>query len=120
MRSKGRVQLQLYGIQNCDSCRSALRWLRARDVPHSFHDLREEPLPDQLLQSWLESPHGPKLLNRRSTTWRQLADDQRKRAETDPAAVISEHPTLLKRPVITDGAAIVAVGFDADRLEEYG
>jgi arsenate reductase-like glutaredoxin family protein len=29
------------------------------------------------------------------------------------------HPTLLKRPVITDGTAILAIGFDPATLEKH-
>jgi arsenate reductase len=113
------MQLQLYGIRNCDSCRGALRWLAARSVPHAFHDLREEPPSRELLRSWLDSPHASRLLNRRSTTWRQLPDAQRGRADRDPLPLLCAHPTLIKRPVITDGSIVLDVGFDPVRLEEF-
>ena len=117
MPSDGRGRLHLYGIRNCDSCRRALQWLKSHDAEHEFHDLREEPLTRGLLDGWLASQHGPSLLNRRSTTWRQLPDEQKRLAGRDPAALLLQHPTLIKRPVITDGELIVAVGFDPLRLE---
>jgi arsenate reductase len=43
------------------------------------------------------------LINTRSTTWRGLDEAQRGRAETDPAALLVENPTLIKRPVIEAG-----------------
>jgi len=117
MPSEARVRLQLYGIRNCDSCRRALQWLKSRGADHEFHDLREEPLSRGLLDDWVASEHGPSLINRRSTTWRQLPADQRQLADRDPAVLLFQHPTLIKRPVITDGQRIVAVGFDPVSLE---
>ena len=119
MPSDGRGRLHLYGIRSCDSCRRALQWLKTHDAEHEFHDLRDGGLTRGLLDAWLASQHGPALLNRRSTTWRQLPDEQKQLADRDPAALLLQHPTLIKRPVITDGELIVAVGFDPTRLEAF-
>lgn len=119
MPSEYRIQLHLYGIANCDSCKSARKWLATRNVPHTFHDIREEGLSDELLQSWLSSSHAPYLINRRSTTWRRLPDTEKQAAEADPMRLLRAHPTLIKRPVITDGEAILDVGFSSHSLEDY-
>lgn len=119
MLNEYRVHLHLYGIPNCDSCRGALKWLTARNVPHTFHDIRKEPLTLAQLQEWVGSAHGPYLLNKRSTTWRQLSDPQKAAADNDLAALLLEHPTLIKRPVITDGEAILDIGFAPRNLEDY-
>jgi len=116
--SEARIHLHLYGIRNCDSCREAQRWLRIRNVPFTFHDLREGGLSQGLLQEWFDSAHGPKLLNRRSTTWRRLEDSEKDVAQRDPASLVVQNPTLLKRPVITDGSMILDVGFDPESLED--
>jgi arsenate reductase len=119
MPSDAGRRLHLYGIPNCDSCRRALRWLDARGAPHAFHDIRKERLTAKQLGSWLQSADGAQLINRRSTTWRQLTDAQKQAARHSPERLLMAHPTLLKRPVITDGAAILAVGFDPATLEKY-
>ncbi len=119
MPSEGRIHLHLYGIRNCDSCRSALKWLETRRVPHTFHDFRTEGMNETLLKDWLASSHAPYLLNRRSTTWRQLSEQARQQAETDPLPLLLEHPTLIKRPVITDGKIILDIGFSPGHLEDY-
>jgi arsenate reductase len=117
MRTDPALHLHLFGIRNCDGCRRAVKWLRSNKVPHTLHDFREEGLSRDMVDAWLASPHGPMLLNRRSATWRQLSTAQRQAAELDPASLIMNHPTLLKRPVITDGANLLAVGFEPARLE---
>ena len=110
-------QLQVYGIRNCDSCRRALKWLQAHDVPHRFHDVREQGLDRGDLRGWLCSPYGPRLLNRRGATWRQLTEAEREAVLADPLNALSERPMLLKRPVITDGGEVLGVGFDPTELE---
>lgn len=119
MLNEDRVHLHLYGIRNCDSCRSALKWLQTRNVPHTFHDFRQEGLSRELLKSWLASDHSEYLINRRSTSWRQLTDEQKQAAGTDPLALLLEQPTLIKRPVITDGETILDIGFSPAHLEDY-
>ena len=119
MLNKDGIHLHVYGIRNCDSCGHTLRWLDTRRVPHSFHDVRDEGLDAALLGSWLASAHGPYLVNRRSTTWRQLPGAKKRLADSEPQDLLLEHPTLLKRPVITESNTILDVGFDPESLEDY-
>lgn len=110
---------QVYGLKNCDACRNTLKWLQAHDVQHDFHDIRSEGLSPQMLADWLDSPHRPLLVNKRSTTWRGLTDAQKQQAEEEPQALLLEYPTLLKRPLITDGTSLLEVGFSESRLEGH-
>lgn len=116
---EGRKHLHVYGIRNCDTVRAALKWLEARHVPHSFHDFRKDGLPEEELRRWVVSAHGPNLVNRRSATWRKLDESQKQRADSDPVPLLLANPTLIKRPVFTDGETVLDVGFSADRLEDY-
>jgi Spx/MgsR family transcriptional regulator len=123
MSSEHRNHLHVYGIRNCDTCRSTLKWLQTRNVPHTFHDFRLDGLPEALLKTWLASSHASYLVNRRSTTWRQLADSEKQAVdaarETDVLALLLTHPTLIKRPVITDGRTILDIGFSPSNLDDY-
>jgi arsenate reductase len=104
--------ITVYGIRQCDTCRKALQWLAGRDIEHRFHDLRTDGLNRDLAASWLQSDFGSVLVNRRSTTWRQL-DEARRRASGDALCdLLLQHPTLIKRPVFSNGAEVIAVGFD--------
>ena len=69
--------LTVYGIKQCDSVRKALKWLDQKGVEYRFHDFRTDGLSAELLQAWLDSDFSDKLINRRSTTWRQLSEEQR-------------------------------------------
>jgi arsenate reductase len=123
MLSEHRIHLHVYGIRNCDTCRSTLKWLETRNVPHTFHDFRLDGLPEALLETWLASSHAPYLVNRRSTTWRQLSDTEKQAVdaarEADTLALLLAHPTLIKRPVITDGKTILDIGFSPSNLDDY-
>jgi len=88
-------------------------------VPFSFHDFRLDGLDKSLLESWLESPHAARLLNKRSTSWRKLSDEQKLVAESQPLSLLLEHSTLIKRPVITDGANILDIGFSPATMENF-
>ena len=108
--------LTVYGIKQCDTCRKALKWLTAQGIEHQFHDFRIDGLQAAMLQGWLETPFAGKLVNRRSTTWRQLSDEQRQYEGEALLGLLLEHPTLIKRPVfVTD--EIIAVGFLPAELE---
>ena len=107
--------LTVYGIKQCDTCRKALKWLEAQAVDHHFHDFRTDGLQADLLQQWLDSPFADKLVNRRSTTWRQLTDEQRHFEGKALINLLLEFPTLIKRPVFVKGE-IIAVGFNPKQL----
>lgn len=105
----------LFGIPNCDSVRTARRWLDDHKIPYQFHDLRKDVLDTRLLASWLKQAGWETLLNRRGTTWRHLPADVRKGINAQRAQMLMlEQPTLIKRPVLATGPHL-EVGFDSDR-----
>ena len=107
--------LTVYGIKQSDTCRKALKWLAAQGTEHQFHDFRIDGLQADMLEDWLNSSFADKLVNRRSTTWRQLSDEQRQAEGKGLQELLLQQPTLIKRPVfVTD--EIVAVGFNPMEL----
>ena len=89
--------MKLYGLKNCDSCKKALSQLHAAGHDIDFFDIRTDPLnPSQI--AVLLARHGEQIvLNRRSTTWRNLPDSDRL---LPPEMLLAQHPSLIKRPVI--------------------
>ncbi len=105
--------IELVGLKNCDSCRAASRWLDAEKIPYRFRDIRETPPSTKELKTWLAGVGSDRLINRRSTTWRKLSDNDRAKAETQQVVtLLNANPTLIKRPVIINGEQTM-VGFDA-------
>lgn len=111
--------LTVYGIKQCDTCRKALKWLAGQGVEHQFHDFRVDGLEADLLKNWLDSPYAGKLVNRRSTTWRQLSNEQRQFEGDALLELLLEFPTLIKRPVFVTND-IIAIGFNPKELAELG
>ena len=91
---------RIYGLKNCDTCKKAVRSLQADAVAHDFIDIRAEADLSDRVPVWLEAVGAKALINTRSTTWRGLDEVQRARADSDPAGLLIENPTLIKRPVI--------------------
>ncbi len=104
--------ITLYGIKNCDSVRKARNWLEASGVAFQFHDFRQDGLDPGLLQEWIKQLGWEKLLNRRSTTWRQLPEGERADLDARKAgALMLQYPTLIKRPLLITNTGCHA-GFD--------
>lgn len=103
--------MQLFGLKSCDTCRVALRELRAKGHEVTFRDVRADPLDAATLERFLDA-FGADLVNRRSTTWRGLSDDER---ALDPMTLLARHPALMKRPVLEDGGRLFLGWNDAVR-----
>lgn len=103
--------MKLYGLKNCDTCRKAAKALPGAELV----DLRQEPLPEPLLDKALAT-FGEALVNRRSTTWRGLDEAERARPPKD---LLRDHASLMKRPLISDGEDLY-LGWTADVQKALG
>src|SRR5690606_9290283 len=90
------MSLTLYGLTRCDTCRKARNWLDRHGVAYEFVDYRDRPVDADTLKDWARQAGGwDKLVNRASTTWRNLPA-ARKAPGSDPEwrLLIREYPTL--------------------------
>jgi arsenate reductase len=107
--------MNLYGLKNCDTCRKAMKALDGAEVRYSFHDLREEPPAKLQIGRWAGAVGTDKLLNKSSTTWRNLPDaDKENLTEKKAIKLMEENPALMKRPIIENGPTQVFVGWTKD------
>ncbi|MBF8222667.1 ArsC family reductase [Halomonas sp. 328] len=105
----------LYGIKNCDTCRKARKAMDGSGIPYQFHDLREDGLSAPLLEHLLERVPVMTLLNKRSTTWRQLDEADKADVDANKAReLMLAHPTLLKRPLLDTGGEVLVGYRDGD------
>lgn len=96
----------VYGIKTCDTVRKAMAALAAAGQAPVLRDVRTEPLsPEEIAE--FSAAFGEKLINRASTTWRGLDEEERARPM---AELLAAHPTLMKRPVIRGRA--LTLGWD--------
>mgnify|MGYP005689012683 FL=1 len=109
----------LYGIPTCDTVRKARKWLTENGIDYEFIDVRENTPPKSQIDHWVASLGASKMVNKRSTTWKNLSDTDRAEAESgDITALLLANPTLIKRPVLEYGD-VLDVGFSVDAYTHY-
>ncbi|GAB6070211.1 ArsC family reductase [Thiomicrorhabdus hydrogeniphila] len=107
----------LYGIPNCDIVRKARKYLDDNQISYEFHDFKKQGLTLDTIQTWLQTQPIDVLVNKRSTSWKQLTDVQKQNLITgDDLTVLTEMPTLIKRPVLEINNALL-VGFNAKEYQ---
>ena len=111
----------IYGIPNCDSIRKARQWFDANGIGYTFVDFRRTALSEDKVAGWLKAVGQTTLVNKRSTTWKQMSDSERSEVEQgDSLSVLLAHSTLIKRPVL-EYQGDIAVGFSAqDYASRFG
>lgn len=108
---------KLYGIKNCDTVKKARIWLEQNQADYQFHDYRTDGISSELLKRFAEHSGWEVLLNKRSTTWRQLSESQKADLNNDSVfLLLLEHPTLIKRPILESGNVFI-IGFNADEYQ---
>lgn len=107
----------IYGIKNCDTVKKALKWLQENNIKHQFHDFRADGINENQVKLWLETLGWETLVNKRSTSWKELSEEQRKTMSDENAlTAILATPTLIKRPLLNHKEQYF-VGFKAATYE---
>ncbi len=113
--------MTVYAYQNCSTCRNALKWLAARNIPHEVKAIRETPPSVTELKAALQAHGGDlrKLFNTSGTDYRALSLKDRLPAltETEALTLLHENGNLVKRPFVS-GDGISLVGFKPAEWEQ--
>ena len=106
----------VYGIPNCDSVKKTRAWLTAQGIAHEFHDFKKQGVPEAALDQWLAQCGWETVLNRKGTTWRQLAPEVQAgvRDASSARALMLVQASVIKRPVIAWPAGTVTVGYSPE------
>ena len=106
----------LYGIPNCDTVKKAQKWLLQNNISYTFHDYRKDGLDKPLITSFIEKLSWTELLNKRSTSYRQLSEQQKATLSSETIVdLFIEYPTLIKRPLLVH-ESIYQLGF---KVQDY-
>jgi arsenate reductase len=106
--------IAIYGIKNCDTMKKARAWLDAHKVGYEFHDYKIQGIDRTRLEKWVKQAGWETLLNRAGTTFRKLGDkDKDGLTEKKAIALMLAQPSMIKRPVLEEGAKLL-VGFKPD------
>lgn len=105
--------MTVYGITSCDTVKKATNWLIKNKIAFDFFDLKKQTLNEKQVNKWIKAKGADIVVNKKSTTWKNLPEELRVNilAGTGISAILTEYPTLIKRPVIEAGKNIY-VGFD--------
>ena len=97
--------ITLYGIKNCDTVKKARDWLAKNTIDYRFHDFRADGLDKSQVQNWIAELGLETLVNKRSTTWKELDEHTKENFNEQTAVdVIVKNPTLIKRPLLDTGS----------------
>ena len=110
----------LYGLKNCDTCKKAIKWLDRFGVAFSFIDYRDnKPTPEVLLE-WAGKAGGfDALINKSSTTWRQLPENRKTPgSEAEWKLLLREYPQLIRRPVVVTDDGVLTQGFSDNGFKQ--
>ena len=103
----------LYGLNNCDTCRKARKWLDRFGIEHAFVDYRDVPQSPATLVAWRDALGGwEAMVNKSSTTWRNLAPSRKTPgSDAEWKLLLREYPQLIRRPVVVVEDGNVSQGF---------
>jgi arsenate reductase-like glutaredoxin family protein len=107
--------MRVFALKTCDTCRKAVVALKAAGHAPQVIDVRADGVASADLEA-IVAAFGDRAVNRSSTTWRGLAEDDRALSVLD---LLARNPTLLKRPVIEDGGDWT-IGWDKAVQARYG
>ena len=102
----------------CSTCKKALQWLDAHQIPYTLRDIKEENPTLEELQTWHQSSGLPlkKFFNTSGQLYRsmELSKKLKDMPEEAQLALLASDGMLVKRPlVVTDRG--VLVGFKEDQ-----
>lgn len=108
--------MKLYGLKNCDTCRRAHKALKAAGHEVELVDVRDGGITPEVLER-LFMVFGQALVNRRSTTWRKLSEEEK---AGKPVELMLAHPSLMKRPVLLEEGGLLTLGWGDEEKKHWG
>lgn len=112
--------VRIYGIKNCDSMKKAFNWLTERGIPYEFHDYKKQGVPRERLVQWCRTLGWKTLINTKGATWRKLTPEQQDiSTQSKAVAVMVEHASVIRRPVVEMESGHLLVGFDPVMFESF-
>ncbi|WP_439558860.1 ArsC family reductase [Dyadobacter sp.] len=113
--------LTVYGIPNCDTIKKTRTWLDKNNVAYTFHDYRKDGITEEKISQWFKELPWDKVLNKSSTTWKELPAEQKADVAGGEAAakILADNTSAIKRPLIEDSTGkAVLVGFSEKEFTE--
>lgn len=112
--------ITLFLSLSCTSCRKARAWLSKHEVAFEEHNIITSPLnKEELLQILSFTENGTEdIISTRSKVFQKLAIDVDELSTSSLMELISENPSLLRRPIILDKKRM-QIGFNEDEIRAF-
>lgn len=111
--------ITIYGIKNCDTMQKAMKWMDAKGIKYVFHDYREKGVDATKVKIWLQHLPADKLINLRSTTYRELPEAEKDISTQNKAIkLMMAHNSAIKRPLWELDNGQYFLGWDEKKLSE--
>ncbi|CZT39219.1 Spx/MgsR family RNA polymerase-binding regulatory protein [Streptococcus agalactiae] len=112
--------ITLFLSPSCTSCRKARAWLNKHEVAFEEHNIITSPLnKEELLQILSFTENGTEdIISTRSKVFQKLAIDVDELSTSSLMELISENPSLLRRPIILDKKRM-QIGFNEDEIRAF-
>ncbi|HEO7267932.1 TPA: Spx/MgsR family RNA polymerase-binding regulatory protein [Streptococcus agalactiae] len=112
--------ITLFLSPSCTSCRKARTWLSKHEVAFEEHNIITSPLnKEELLQILSFTENGTEdIISTRSKVFQKLAIDVDELSTSSLMELISENPSLLRRPIILDKKRM-QIGFNEDEIRAF-
>ncbi|MDB6113552.1 MAG: ArsC family transcriptional regulator [Lacunisphaera sp.] len=113
--------LTVYTLANCDTCRRAVQWLRARGLTFAERPIRETPPTLGELRRMLAAHDGNfrRLCNTAGRDYREmgLAEKLPAMSESEALKLLAANGNLVKRPFLL-GPGLALIGFEEEVWRE--
>ncbi|MDN6012548.1 MAG: transcriptional regulator Spx [Lactococcus sp.] len=112
--------INLYLSPSCTSCRKARVWFNSYGVTFEEHNILTQPMTAEDLKSILaKTENGTEdIISTRSKVFQKLNVDVDELTMNQLISLISEHPSLLRRPIIVDEKRM-QIGFNEDEIRAF-
>ena len=112
--------ITIYGIPNCDTVKKVTTWFKTNNIPFTFFDYKQNGAPVEKLKEWTTQKDWTEILNKKSTTWRDLDPAVQAKVKDANSAVklMNQHTSLIKRPAIEKNGKLVVLGFKEDEYKK--
>jgi regulatory protein spx len=114
------LMVTLYTSPSCTSCRKAKAWLQEHDIPFTERNIFSEPLTIEEVKEILRMTEDgtDEIISTRSKTFQELNLNLDTVSLQELFELISEHPGLLRRPIILDEKRL-QVGYNEDEIRRF-
>jgi arsenate reductase (glutaredoxin) len=112
--------MTVYGIKNCDSVQKAMKWLTKNKIKFEFHDYKLSGIDEDKVKQWSRQLGWEKLLNKKSTTWRELDEATQLKITDEKSAIalMKSKTSSIKRPLIEVDGKAITIGFNEDEYQQ--